>query len=579
MQLAMTLVAFDSRTPWVSAVVLALLSACGGAGEAPETSAAMSAMPRPTKVVVVPNVAAPMATKERAAPPFEPLALVPEDTIAVVRIASLEEMENALLEVGAIAERTGTPAPLRERLMLFSAQAGIEWSALRSDEPIVIAVRLPARASQPAIVVYAPVSTAKREAGMPTNQVEVDGDYLAITLPGVATPPAAPPKWCEELGGGLLRARIDVRALMRRIGAMVPHALAKALPSEGLSPEQASELRRQQQELLALAASARELDLSIDFVEGRLSVATDLEVDGGPVAAHVSQRGNVLGALSRHLAADVPIAGAISFDVENAAQAGTEQFTATIASLPEPMRTALGPMHGAAVEFLRSFEPGAVVMLDPTPGAMHLALVMQARDPNAARDALGTLLAACDLDALGFDLSLPARSRLGNAVVETFTFRFDTRRLDFDTRSAMRTGFESFLGSPNLSLFVGTTGRETIFVLGGDTSATQAKLRAFSTPAGAPQELVTGLEALGRANPAAVWRIDAGRLATLGVEFEAAVTGGSAAAARREALRSAPGLGSVPLVLWGGARADRAFGGLEVDLDDLERALEVLRSR
>jgi len=568
-----------SRAAWAAVSTLAALTACGRAEEAPTTSAAVSARPRPTRAEVRPVANTPTPPAEPSAPAFEPLTLVPADMVAVVRIASLEEMEIALLKVGGIAERSGTPAPLRERLMLFSAQAGIEWGALRSDEPIVVAIRLPARSTQPEIVVYAPVSRAKSGPGMPTNQVEVDGDYLAITQPGVAPPPAAPPRWCSGLGHGLLQARIDLRALVRRVGGMLPMAIAGALPSEGLSPELAAEVQRQQQELLALAASARELNLSIDLVEGRLSVATELEVDGGPVAAQASQRGNVLSTLARHLAADVPLAGAISFDVENAAQSGAEQFAAGIAALPEPMRAALGPVHSAALEFLRSFDPGAVVMLDPTPGSMHVALVMQALDPNAARNALGTLLAACDLDALGFDLSLPVRSRVGDAVVESFTFRFDTRRLDFDTRSAMRTSFESFLGSPNLCLFVGTSGRETIFVLGGETSATQARLRAFSTPAGAPQELVTGLEALGRTNPAAVWRIDAGRLVTLVDEFDAAASGGSAASARREALRRVPGLGSVPLVLWGGVRRESAFGGLEVDLDDLERALDILRGR
>lgn len=567
------------------ALTLGTLTACGtdtATAPAP-TSAAVKATPRPPKAKVTPTVAAspePAPSRDPSAPRFEPLGLLPADTLAVLRVASMASVEEAALKIGAISERAGTPLGLRDGLMLAFAQAGVEWNKIRTDEPIVVAVRMPKGADQPDVIVYAPVSYASPVQSGATRQTEVDGDYLAISM-GAAPPPPARPKWCEGLDDGdeLVRARIDVRGIVRQFGPALPVLLANAMPSGGGSPELDAELERSRAELLALAASARALDLAIDLDEGRLTVASELEIEGGPLAAQVSQRGNVLQALARHLAGDAPIACAMAFDVENAAQVGAEELEASLAALPPPMRDIAASLQRSAVELLAEFEPGAAALVDPSPGSVHAAFVLQAKNPTRAREALGELLGTFDFDSLGFDLSLPVRSRIGNAVVENFTFRFDTRRLDFDARSEMRSAFEAFLGDANLHLVVATSGKEMLFLLGGDTVATQARIRAFTATLATPIDLSGGLASIGATNPAAVWRIDATRLLTLPAEFAAAAQGESAAAARREALRAAPGLGPVPVVLWGGARTDRAFGGLEVDLDDLERAMALLGGR
>ncbi|MEZ6015798.1 MAG: hypothetical protein R3F49_11830 [Planctomycetota bacterium] len=555
------------------------LTACGGTTEPSATDAASPGAARAvTKASVAPGRAAREVAVKTTVPVFEPLTLVPSDTVAVVRIASMAALEDAILKVSAIAERAGNPVPIRNSLMLAFAQAGVEWNKVREREPIVVAVRLPAGKSEPEFIAYLPVALAGPSNDV-AQQTEVEGDYLALTQPGKSVPAAAPPDWCDGVPAGLMRARVDAKALLKRFGPLVPMALQSFMPAGDTPPELAAEVARQQAELLAMIQSVRQLDLTVDLDGGQLELAAALDVEGGPIAASASQRGNALASLARHLSLDAPLAGALSFDVDNAEQSGAEQLSAMLGVVPEPMRATLSALHDASLSFLGAFEPGAITLVDPTPGSMYVAWIMSSKDPARSRDALGELLGAVDFDALGFDLSLPVRSRIGGAVVENFALRFDTRRLDFDARAQMRTAFESFLGDESVHIMIATSGQEVMFVLGGDTPATQARIRAFSNPSGIPDELKAGLAAIGDSNPASVWRVDAARLLTLGAEFNAAATGGSAAAARRDALRTQPNLGSVPLVLWGGTRTDSAFGGLSVDLDDLESAMRLLGPR
>jgi hypothetical protein len=565
-------------TTKVYLAILPLLAACGGG--APDagttTSASTPATAQPAKVKVEPPRAA--APKARANV-FEPAILVPADTVAVVRIASLAALEAALLEVGAVAERAGNALHLQEHLKLALSRVGLDPTLVRSGEPIVAAIRLPQGSNEPEVVVYAPLTrTVKDPSGM-TAQTALEGDYVAITRAGITAPEPGCPAWCEGLDGDLVSMRADLRRIGRRFAPMVSMALARGMDTRGLPPETAQQVRQQQEMLLELLSSARQLDLEIGLTSGKLTIATGVEVEGGPVAAQASTRGNVLSALARHLASDAPIVAALAYDPANSAQSGTDDLAAALSMLPPGMAESFESVHGSFLDFLQSFALGAIVQVDPTPGAMHMALVMRSNDPTASRSALGDLLAAFDLDRLGFDLSLPERQRLGGAVVEDFTFRFDTRRLDFDARAGMRRAFASFLGDEDLHLFVAATGNEMMFLLGGDTSTTQSRLRRFAEPGEAPPELAARLAEVGNANPGAVWRVDLGRLVTLGAELEAAANGGSGAAARREAERAVPGLGRVPLIVWGAARPDRAFGGLEVDLEDLEGAARLLPRR
>ncbi len=514
-------------------------------------------------------------------PAFEPLQLVPSDTVAVVRIASMEALEDTILKVSAIAERTGQPVQLREDLMALAALAGVDWQKVRKSEPLIFAARWPKAATEPTIVAYAPLPGAINEPGQVARQTAMDGGYVALTLDNSPAPNAAPPAWCEsmaaEASSELVRAHVDVRSLMRRFGPSLPVWLGSLTPSEGLTPEQKEEFALRDAALMEALKTCLALDVAVNVDSGKLALRSEIQLEEGPIAAQASERGNNLNALVRHLSADTPLVGAIAFDTAH--QAIDQGVIGGAMEWMAPLQAVVDAVEGALPEFLGSFEPGAVTLIDPTPGAMHLAIVLQARDTSIAGTALGRLLGSIDFETVGLDLSLPVRSRLGNAVVEDFTIRLDGRRLDFDARSQMRELFEAFLGGPHIHLYMATSGREMMLVLGGANSGTEARLRAFTAPKGAPPELQAAVEALGNANPGQVWRVDAARLVTLGAEFAAAAVGGSPAAARRDALRAAPSLGSVPVLLWGGVRTDRAFGGCEVNLDDLERAFRVLGTR
>ena len=326
-----------------------------------------------------------------------------------------------------------------------------------------------------------------------------------------------------------------------------------------------------------MARDLDSIDASIELEGGRLSATLQADTDGGVLAEGWSAQAHQLDALAKHLVSDSPIVIASAFDVQRGAEEGLAELERALAEVPLAARERLLEAYTSVMAFLGAYGPGVVMHIDPSLGGMHAALILRTETPRESRVALGDLLSSLDLDSLGFELTLPTRSRVGRASVEDYTFRFDTRRIDFDTRARMRDFFEVFLGSADLHMKVAVSGKETMIMLGGDTDRVDRRVRDFTREREVPADISAALETLKGANPSALWRFDLLRLVTLGDELTAITAGVSPSAARREALNGRDAGDGVPVLAWGGTREDSLFGGMSVDLDGLERALEILR--
>lgn len=525
------------------------------------------------------GLAARAASRARPNITVEPLTLVPGDAVAVVRCRSVEALEEALLKLTAIAGRAGAPMPAANYLSLGLGAIGLTSDDIDASSPVVLALRVPDDAMVPEWIAYVP-GAAKRPMQHPDfTLTAAAGGYSALLPNGGSVPAADCPEWCAELPDELLVARIDAETLYDRFGLLMASALAELAPDESAPAALRAQFAHEREMLLGIAMSAKLVDVVLDIDEGVLSIDGVLESEGGPIEEQTSTRGNCLAKLSHHLVSNAPIVLAFAFDAEKVPQATQEEFQAALESLPPAVRGSLEMLYDATLGLASAFDPGVVVQIDPTPGEMQLSVIMRSANPSKSHDAMNDVIAGLDFEALGFELSMPVRSRVGLAVVEDYTVQIDTRHMDFDERAALRRNFEQCIGDESLHLKIASAGAETMWLLCGNPKRAEQRLREFSVKREVPPAYSEALARLEGMNPVQWMRIDALRLATLPAEFAAAASGSSAAAGRREALRGKEIPGGIPMVAFGGLRSDGAFGSVEIDLAAVERAVEFLVPR
>ncbi|MEM8711825.1 MAG: hypothetical protein AAGG01_12805 [Planctomycetota bacterium] len=225
---------------------------------------------------------------------------------------------------------------------------------------------------------------------------------------------------------------------------------------------------------------------------------------------------------------------------------------------------------------LRSFRPGAAVSFQMEPSKAHVAIYLSAIQPERAREAISLLLSRCDLESWGFEMALPIRSMMDGTLVEDYSVRFDTRRLDFDRRAAMRNAFKTYLGDSSLHLKVATSGSHVLVVLGGDTMAVDERIRDFSDRGHADSSVIAAIDRVSMTDAASIWRGDLvqifGQISGLGAMAE----GHSVAETHRDLVREV-GDNTAPFVFWTGPRGSDEVFGASFDLHSLSVAFDAFK--
>ena len=152
---------------------------------------------------------------------FEPIRLLPSDTVAVVRCRSLAALEAAALKLSAIAERTGNTFPILEKLDEVLAQAGIDPETIQRGAPIVGAMRLVEGQKDAEFVVYLAVPDEPSMHRRKFNVHSTMGGYVAITSPKLSLPKADPPSWAADMPDGLISIRVDAPTLVDHLAPLV----------------------------------------------------------------------------------------------------------------------------------------------------------------------------------------------------------------------------------------------------------------------------------------------------------------------------------------------------------------------
>lgn len=560
------------------------------AASTPPAAEAVSVETRPAQ-------GAPAVEPSPARPPVDLAALVPNNALAYFECASIEALDEALLRfesmTGEVAAITGGVGIAGATIPLV--EAGIDPTRVDSRAPIAV-VLVPANdGGKPKTTVIVPAigeapvfSTVASLSMRGMRAARVPGDYVVVShVDAAPSPGTGEAEVTTDLPGGFLRGRFDVDVVSPMMASSF-FGIAKAMnESYRLSRPRrsAGELYEfDAKRVLDALAGSRQLAFGIGLDGDRATLETRF-VDALEVSVDHPIRAKDLGDLAHHMDAEDPISVLATFESGTVLQDAMDAWMRAAGELgfdggaaaARRIRVPMGQVARELDQMLGSFASGAAVSMQFEPAKAHLAIYLQASgEDDAAREAISLILSKCDLDDWGFEMALPIRSLMDGILVEDYTVRFDTRRLDFDARAEMRDGFKTFLGDSTLHLKVASVGSHVLIIIGGDTTAVNARIRGFREEGLADADVVAALHAARSAESTAVFQADLVRLFSQIAGLTRISAGHSVADAYREVTREVGG-GSAKAVGWTGTIGRDRLIGARFDLGALTRAFDAFK--
>ena len=595
----------SGRNPTL-AILLALLAVgCSGSDDSstgPVAPTSGVAPPVPVGLVAEspvprPGSEATSIDPDSAREPIDLVAHVPNNALAYFECSSLDALAEALLRYTTMSGTSFDGLSGAALATMPLVTAGIDPATIDRSAPIGFAFAPVPGELFPSAIVIVPALTegpvASSAAALTARGMKarrIDSGYVIVEhveMLGMVDRGEA--RVAQDLPEGFLRGRFGTETFVPLLAPSIYTIFEQINESYRLARPDipASKVRQfSADDLLEELRRPEEIAFGVSLNGDRAGVSVRLIGAGseGANATEPTSMAAALGELSHHIDFDDPTSLLVGFDRE---EVFTElerswdalEFDNDDGEVVEGVRfdgVATRAMEDALVHMLESFAPAAAVSMQFEPAKAHLAIYLAANEAERAREAISLLLSKCELDEWGFEMALPIRSMLDGTLVEDYSVRFDTRRLDFDQRAKMREGFKTFLGDSSLHLKVATSKHHVLIVLGGDTPAVDARIRDFAANGLADIDIVRAIDAIDGAEEALIARADFvklfGQVAGLG-----AVSRGRSVADTYREIQQEVGDAQAPFIFWTATSGPDEILGATFDVKGLSEAFEALK--
>jgi hypothetical protein len=591
---------------------LVALAGCGGEGEeSPSTSAAAPVVP------VIQHQAAPSSPPSAAGeegdatstadtrPGINLVDLVPNSATAYVEFESLNALEEAVLRIRSEGDLDGLVEWEPMDMLTPFLAAGVDVQKMSAAHPFALALApIPGTDEQSTVLILPAVDQkplVRSIAAMASEQftaTRFDGDYVVIQHEELEATPESrgSAEVTQKLPDGFMRGRMTVSDLIETLGPYITSATDEVNEQYRIArPYLAgNEVTKFDTETLFEALrGAREVAFGLELEADRVTAharLVDLEevAEDAPLGPQIERR--VLEALSRHIYGSDPFARIVAFEPEEVLdrlKGAWEVISGSTLIYGRGSRgrtypgmdmgaSAQAAIQAAVLKMLRSFEDAAAVSFGLEPGEAYAAVYLVSSDPARTREAISLMLAKCDLDSWGFEMALPVRSIVEETLVEDYSVRFDTRRIDFDERAAMREAFKTYLGDSKLHLKVATSGDHVLLLLGGDTPGTMQRVREFSEESPVDARIAEAAELVEEYEYAQVHHSDVIRLIADVTSLRSLHVGDAPPVSIREIRRQAED-DPAQVTIWNAVDGGDAVMGASFELSGLRSAVEAVK--
>ncbi len=483
--------------------------------------------------------------------------------------------------------------------------AGVDVQKMSAAHPFAIALApIPGTDEQSTVLILPAVDQkplVRSIAAMASEQftaTRFEGDYVVIQHEALEATPESrgAAKVTQTLPEGFMRGRMCAKDLIETLGPYITSA----------TEEVNEQYRIARPYLAGNEVTQFDAEILFDALRGAQEIAFGLELEADRVTAHARLvdreeaaqdgpvgpqiEGRVLEALSRHIYGADPFARIVAFEPEEVLDRLKGAWDVISGSRLIYGRGSrgraypgmdMGPSAQAAIQaavlkMLRSFEDAAAVSFGLEPGEAYAAIYLVSSDPARTREAISLMLAKCDLDSWGFEMALPVRTIVEETLVEDYSVRFDTRRIDFDERAAMREAFKTYLGDSKLHLKVATSGDHVLMLLGGDTPGTMQRVRDFSEESPVDARIAEAAELVEDYEYVQVHHSDVIRLIADVTSLRSLHIGDAPPVSIREIRRRAED-DPAQITIWNAVDGDDTVMGASFELSGLRSAVEAVK--
>ncbi|HEU4417867.1 MAG TPA: hypothetical protein VFT55_02955 [Planctomycetota bacterium] len=450
-------------------------------------------------------------------------SLAPKDTVAFVRIASIDQLiKNARHATIAVGE---DPKGLDADTLLRQLQAvgGGKTTLIDRTRPIAIAVAMPGDTPSPVLMVPATDAKAYAASLPPMGGAPVvSGGYVVVALGGKYEKARSPSPLMSNLPSGVVALRVDAEQLVTMLGSEIGANLRKLetrMASEstnGSGIDGGAMAKAFVNVARSAIGAAKTFELSLDYREGQLDVSGSLTVKPGseldgwgsdPVDLKaLASRLSGKGSLELLMAADW---GKLWPRIAPFMQAALEVY-------PPSMRELLRPLLADYEQICRVLGPVVAADGDAFGGSMNMMLHLAPPDATALQRQCETTLGHESLARLGIS-SGPARTaEVDGASIRDYEVKVDLDRFAASfgdqvkpaERDAMTTMLRAMFGAEHLPLRLASKGGRSVMAIGPQRNHT-ATLASLDGKGGTGSKpLQAALARFCDCNPVFVERID-----------------------------------------------------------------------
>ena len=519
-----------------------------------------------------------------ASPDAEIASLMPKDCVAVVRIASVDQlvknMRHAAIAVGEDPKSVDADTLLKQLEGVGGKTALIDRS-----RPIAIAVSMPGDTPSPVLLI--PATDAKAyAASLPPMGAPpvVSGGYVVLALGAKYEKAHNPQALVNNLPSGVLAIRADAEQLVTMLGSeisanlrTVEAQMARELTSSGSGLDGKAMAEAFVGVARSVLGAAKTLELSLDYRDGQLDAFAALTVKPGSELDGWGAEPVDLKSLTGRLS------GKGSFEVLMAADWG--KLWPRLAAIAQPaldiyppqMRELLRPYFADFEQLYRALGPIVAAEGDVF-GSKGMSFLMHLAPPDATalQRQFEAILAHESLAKMGIS-SGPAKAvEADGASIRDYEMKIDLDK--FATlsglpaeRDSTATALHAMFGGGNLLMRLANKGGRSVLAIGAQPNLA-ATLASLDGKGGNWSKSVQAVQArLGDCNPLVVERIDFAAMMS-GMSQVAAAVGGPA-------LPPVPAGQSADFVIAAGIHKNEWRGQLSIDVTGFAKVMKAMMPR
>jgi hypothetical protein len=469
--------------------------------------------------------------------------LMPKGTVAVVRIASIEQLvknaRHATIAVGEDPQGIDADTLLRR----LQAVGGGNTTLIDKTRPIVIAVSMPVDTPSPVLML--PSTDAKAYAASLTPRgvpPVVSGGYVVVPFGGKYEKARSPSALMNNLPSGVVALRIDAEELVASLGSDIRaslSALETRMASESASNGAGVDGGLMAKALVSVArgvvGAAKTFELGLDYSEGQLDVSGSLAVKPGSVLDGWGADPVDLKALTGRLSGKGSLELLMAADWSKLWPRVAPIVQSALDVYPQQMRELLRPLIADYAQLYRVMGP-VVAVDDDVLGrdGMSFMLHLAPPDATALQRQFEALLGHESLGKMGISGGPANVTEVDGASIRDYEVKIDHDKLaalpGADVPQAQRDSMTSMLralfGAGHVPVRLASKGGRSVIAFGAqrNNAATLASLDGKGNTWSKPVQ--AALARVGDCNPLFVERFDLAAMMS-GIAQLAGTVGGS----------------------------------------------------